>query len=91
MSKKYRKDTEIEIHRKTVVQDIILKLPDGKTITLQYRNYAGTEQECNYSIDLVLSQETNVYNWLGTGMVPAPTIGRNATHIHNADQICIIF
>ncbi len=61
--------------------DVEVKLPAGRIITLQYRNY---EEPC---IDIILDQQHDVYNFANESMDPAQAVGE--PHVRKADQLCI--
>lgn len=61
--------------------DVEVKLPAGRMITLQYRNY---EDPC---VDIILDRQHIVYNFANESMDPAKAAG--GAHIRKADQLCI--
>ena len=64
--------------------DVVLVLPNGQEITLQYR----LEQP---SIDVCLPEDLYVTNWQGDDMEPAPAIDDDPERSHErlAKQLCI--
>ena len=80
-------DKNIKIAGKTVEEDIVITLPDGREVLVQYRNYEGDNKGNGASLDIILPKPMNVYNWIGTEMKPAKIVG--AKEIHLADQLCI--
>ena len=63
--------------------DIHLKLPNGESITLQFRPEGNT-------VDICLPKNMQVHNWQGSDMKPAPKQrGNKLEHIRNADQLCV--
>lgn len=64
--------------------DVILVLPNGEKIALQYRLEMP-------SIDVCLPENLYVTNWKGDDMEPAPTLDDNPerTHERFAKQLCI--
>ena len=92
------KDTVVKIGKDVIEKDIVIALPDDRKITIQYRNYVGTDRGgIGASIDVLLPEPTCVYNWLGQGMEPAKPAskdrdiaGEKKGHIRKADQLCFI-
>jgi len=64
--------------------DVILVLPNGQKIALQYRLEMP-------SIDVCLPENLYVTNWKGDDMEPAPTLDDNPERSHErlAKQLCI--
>ena len=63
--------------------DVDIVLPNGQIIQLQYRLDSP-------SIDVWLPEATQVTNWIGDDMEPAPLFGTGARpHVHQAQQLVI--
>jgi hypothetical protein len=81
---------KIKIPELIVEQDIIVVLPDGREVTLQYRNYEGNDRGEGASLDILLPKPMLVYNWIGSDMKPAKNLkGKGYEGQHVADQLCI--
>ncbi len=72
----------VDVHVKSEHDtDINLKLPDGNTISIQYRPESNT-------LDICLENSCLVHNW-GPGMSAAPKEKGAGSHVRKAEQICI--
>lgn len=74
-------------------QDIILVMPNGKEVIIQYRNY-GDEDSQGYPcatpcIDIILPENCPVSNWEGSDMKPATACCKKSPEVRMADQLCI--
>lgn len=74
---------EQEIQLGESEQDFVLILPDNRRVTIQYRYYEAI------SIDIILPEITNVYNWVGEEMKAAKAYRKNQPEVRMADQLCI--
>jgi hypothetical protein len=73
-----------------VEKDVVLVLPDGREIEVQYRNYEGDKKTGEgASIDIVLPAPTAVNCYQGVEMKPAKQWGggEKKSHIRLADQL----
>ena len=75
--------SNVEINIPAHDTDIDLTLPNGDRIVLQFRLESNT-------LDVLLPQNLEVHNWLGSDMTPAPKVARNKfQHIRRCDQLCV--
>lgn len=85
-----RADRKVIIIKGTTEQDIYIVLPDGRQVTVQYRNYEGdTATGSGGTLDVVLPEIMAVTNWEGSDMKPAARVNRQ-DHVRDADQIMVV-
>lgn len=75
-------DAGVRIHLAAADADIVLRLPNGEEITLQWRTEGP-------SLDVLLPTPMHVYNWKGVDMTPAKAVSKKQPEARIADQLCI--
>lgn len=76
-----------------VEKDVVLVLPNGREIVVQYRNYEGDRKTGEgASVDVILPAPTAVNCYRGVGLTPADALGKDKRHSHIrlADQLTMI-
>lgn len=83
-------DTQTVVIPPVQEYDVVIRFPDKREWTLQYRNYEGClDDVIGASVDLILEQTYPVYNWMGVEMKPAKKVKHS--HIREANQLFFPF
>lgn len=82
-----KRTKRVQIRPGTVERDIVLCIPGGQEVLIQYRNYEGDPITGNgATMDVLLGRTRTVHNWSGSEMTPAKAL-RGSSHVRRADQL----
>ena len=87
------KEKAMKVKLSGVEKDVVLVLPDGREIEVQYRNYEGDKKTGEgATVDFILPSPHPVYNFLGSDLKPSKKAKgfRKATNVLEADQLTIV-
>lgn len=79
--------SDVSVYLEEHDTDINVVLPNGSTVSLQFR--MSEDEESYPTLDVLLPEHMHVHNWRGEGMKPAKTPKGQGKEVHDADQLMI--